>query len=99
MRLRPPPVPARRPTTLVRPVVAAVLTEVLSPFHWLRQGPLAAAWLLTLVLGIAFLKYGAMPGWARRRVRRSLPGKFRKPRLGFDAAIVTATIAAISAIA
>ena len=36
-------------------VAAALLTETLSPFHLLRRAPLAAAWMVILLAGAAYL--------------------------------------------
>ena len=76
-------------TLVLLAVVAALLTEILSPFHWLRRGPLAAVWLL-VVPAITLLTHRAMP---------RMSSVLRKQRLGLDAAIVAAVIAAIAAIA
>lgn len=72
-------------TLVLLAVVAALLTEFLSAFHWLRRGPLAAAWLI-VVLGIAFIKY------------RATGCTFRKRRLGLFEAATIATIAAIAGV-
>ena len=49
-------------------VVAAVITELLSPLQMLRRGPLAAAWLL-VALAACLWVYRRRPGLPRAKVR------------------------------
>jgi hypothetical protein len=63
-------------------VTTALLTEILSPFHLLRRGPLVAAWLVILVAAAAFI--------ARRRP------KLPPIRLGWFECAAAAAIIAIA---
>jgi hypothetical protein len=68
--------------------VTALLTEALSPFHWLRRTPLAVAW-IAIALAACGLIYKRVPGLAK-----VLPKAVFRP---LEAAIAIA-IAAIAAI-
>jgi len=69
---------------------AALLTELLSPFHLLRRGPLLAAWIALLAAAAAYL-------WIRRPPVPRLA--FKAPELAIAAAILAiACIVGVAAI-
>src|SRR5450432_488253 len=62
--------------------VAAVLTEVLSPFHWLRRTPLTVAW-MAIALAVCGLIYKRRP-----MLVRTLPKALFRPLEAAIAAII-----------